>query len=246
MKRDGLTISINSNDVFDMSGNLSDKIIFKRIDGKYHLINNEPYTIDKKSRGLGILDIYLNRLKIVLPSEFKSLDEEKYLNNAAEAFSKPVCEVRDPRVRVSYPILTDSQISDTDLRECNLVILDSKGNNKLLVRMKDKLPIRFDQNGYEYNQHWVEGDYCLEFISTNPLNEAKQVMIVSANTHSLLSRNMFLKKISLPIYLNGLHPVLNNEVIIYDGFEYKVAFKMGDELKKPYTLTCLPLPPGYL
>ncbi len=230
MNRDALSVIINQDQVFDSIETKSDRLVFGKKEGMYYLLNTMT-TLEHPSNslGTGLLDIYMDRLKIVAPSVVSAKDMT-VINKVTMAFARPESLSSNPQINVGYQVVSDDTITAEDIRDCNLVIVDLKGNNKLLSKMRSNLPFILGEKGYEYNGIYQEGDYCLEFIISNPLNERRKVLIASSNNSLLFSKNMFTRKIIIPSYANGIHPFLNSEAIIYDGKEHKVVYILGDDI----------------
>lgn len=233
MKRDKLLININRDNTFVLDNLAKDKLYFKKKEGVYHLVGSLlELDFPKNSKGMGILDIYMDRLKVVIPSEYTNEDEERIIKKIAQNFSKPQCRGWDPTLHVNYSIVNDDKLTKEDLQGCNLIVVDVNGNNKLIEKIKNELPFKFDERGYLYQDNYKKGDYTLVFIVPNPMNESKKILVVCSNKYRLLKKNIFTRKVIIPTYSNGLHPFLNSEAIVYDGKKYLIVDVIGNDMTK--------------
>lgn len=232
MKRDRLIININQDNIFTLYDLENNKLCFRKKEGKYHVLDSmQQLEFHKSSLGMGILDIYMDRLKVVIPSQYGSEDEIIVIKETAEGFSRPKCMGWISVQQVNYPVVNDNALTKKDLDECNLITIGSNdSNNKVIEKIIGNLPFRFDERGYEYRGNCKEGKYCLMFIMPNPLCKDKKILIIYTNDYTLLRRNMFTRRIITPTYLTGLHPFLNSEAIIYDDENYLVVNTLGDNI----------------
>lgn len=226
-------VRINDNNVFSFTNTIGvNQLYFKKSGNSYVQLKNvneiEP---QRNCMGMGILDIYMDSLKIIIPTENNS-EESTIINNIAHNFAKPVTYGWDPVVYVNYPIINEDILTRDDLEKSNLIILGCKNNSQTVEIIKDKLPIKFDDYGYNYKDIYTKGDYCLILICSNPFNDNKKVLLIYANNHTLLKKGLFTRKLILPSYSNGLHLFLNNEAIIYNGIEYFVIDVLGNDIIK--------------
>ncbi|MCY9555033.1 hypothetical protein M5W98_25640, partial [Paenibacillus apiarius] len=120
-------------------------------------------------------------------------------------------------------------------------VSDSDRSNLMLISAEDTRisiynnasPFELCKEGFYYNNHFVEGQYCILFITySNQLNKNKKIMVIHTNQYGLLEKNLFLRKIIMPSYSNGLHPYLNNEALIFCNNKYFVIDCIGNEIKK--------------
>ena len=77
----------------------------------------------------------------------------------------------------------DTQITDADIAENNLVLWGDPGSNKILARIADRLPVRWTSSGIEVGrQKYPAGSSALILIYPNPLNPNKYVVLNSGFT----------------------------------------------------------------
>lgn len=229
--RSNMVIDINENQTLNFKDVKEDELCFKKA-------GNEYLTVDKtdvgtgisRSFGMGILDIYMDSLKIVIPSIFNSEKEEDIIRSIAKAFSNPITTGINPDIYINYPVITNKQINNNDIDNGNLLLI-GQVYDELLSKTKDTLLLEFDDNGFKYKGAYKKGDYCIIMICPNPMNKNKKVLYIFANNYKLL-KNVFTRKIIIPTYFNGIHPHLNNEVILFDGLEYYLIYSMGDDVQR--------------
>ncbi len=80
-------------------------------------------------------------------------------------------------------VKNDSEISDSDIADNNLVLWGDPGSNKLLARIADKLPIRWERDGIGVRSQRYEADHHVPvLIYPNPLNAERYVVLNSGFT----------------------------------------------------------------
>jgi pimeloyl-ACP methyl ester carboxylesterase len=78
----------------------------------------------------------------------------------------------------------DTAITDEDIANSNLVLWGDPSSNKLLARIVDKLPIRWDAQGVRVgNQTYAAGTSVPVLIYPNPLNPNRYVILNSGFTY---------------------------------------------------------------
>lgn len=83
----------------------------------------------------------------------------------------------EPRVK------DDSAITDTDIKNSNLVLWGDPSSNKLLARIADKLPIKWNGKTIQVgDKSFDAGKHAPAFIFPNPLNPSRYVVINSGFT----------------------------------------------------------------
>ena len=68
-------------------------------------------------------------------------------------------------------------------------------------------------------------------VIPNPYDNRLSILIVSCNSEDSLRKNVFLRKVILPFYLNGLHPYLNNEILIFFQDKFYAAYEKDSPLE---------------
>jgi hypothetical protein len=78
----------------------------------------------------------------------------------------------------------DSQISDSDIANSNLILFGDPGSNKLLARIIDKLPIQWSNESLVIGtKKYASATNAPVMIYPNPLNPKKYVVINSGFTY---------------------------------------------------------------
>ncbi|MHB8997019.1 MAG: carboxylesterase family protein [Armatimonadota bacterium] len=76
------------------------------------------------------------------------------------------------------PVKLDSEISEQDIKDCNLVLFGTPETNSVLSKVAGRLPIRIADHRYEMAGNVYEGaDLGLVMCYPNPLNPARYVLI---------------------------------------------------------------------
>ena len=177
-------------------------------------------------KGTGLLDVYLDSLRIILPEA-----ADDFFHNIAAHFAHPYTNGFDPKVYVDYPIYTESTVPN-HIFGYNLILLDDNYSNPYAARLKEKLTVRYDEAGYEYQGVRYDGDYVIMQSLPNPYDCRRSVLLVSANSRKLSRRHILLRKVIIPYYTNGLHELWNNEALIFDGKNYSCIYEQNAPIKK--------------
>ncbi|WP_019421586.1 alpha/beta hydrolase [Paenibacillus sp. OSY-SE] len=217
-------------DVFKIN-NFNAKLCIYHEDGHYKIRESKSsyQNTIKKNKGMGLLDIYMDSLKIVVPSHYENEEIRIAINKTASKLAKINTLSVKPSIQVNYPIVTEKEVSDSDTS--NLILISAEDTRISIYN--NALPFELYKEGFYYNNHFVEGQYCILFITySNQLNKNKKIMVIHTNQYGLLEKNLFLRKIIMPSYSNGLHPYLNNEALIFCNNKYYVIDCIGNEIKK--------------
>lgn len=59
-------------------------------------------------------------------------------------------------------------------------------------------------------------------IVQNPWNSKYHILYINTNDSKLLSKNLFTRRMILPVYVNGRHPYLNQDILIFNEKGYSV------------------------
>lgn len=184
----------------------------------------------KSCKGMGLLDIYMDSMKIVIPERYESIDEEYIVKDLANKYSHPNTSGYNPIIHVNYPILKDSEVSKELIENNNIILIGTEKNNKLIYQTREDMPTQLLKNGYSYDGNSVYSDYCLLQIFQNPFNVNKKILVISYNNFALLKKSLFLRKVILPSYSNGIHDFLNNDALIFDGKKYFKVYTWGNRI----------------
>lgn len=176
-------------------------------------------------KGTGLLDIYMDSMRVIVPDGCPEA-----VIKAAKNFSVPYSNGAFPEIFVNYPVYEESAVPDRIFSH-NLILLETaKHPNKYIRRFADKMPVQCDETGYTYNSVRCEGNYVAMQVIANPYDPRRSFLVISANDEALLRKHILLRKVIIPTYINGLHPLWNNEVLIFDGRQYLAAYEIGVEL----------------
>lgn len=183
------------------------------------------------SKGMGLLDVYMDSMKIVIPNQYDCISDWETIKNVAERFSKPLTQGWDSVVYVNYPILDHSEINQEKLTNNNLILIGINEKSKLINQIRNSLPIKLYNQGYEYNDIKVNTKYCIFQLCKSPFSPFKKVLTILANDVSMLKKCMFTRNVILSSYANGLHNFLNNEALIFDEQGYSKVYSWGDRIE---------------
>ncbi|EFM12355.1 hypothetical protein PaecuDRAFT_1035 [Paenibacillus curdlanolyticus YK9] len=160
------------------------------------------------SIGFGVLDIYMDRIKVVLPDRYDSLQEESIIQRVANLYARPKNNSWDPNIYVHYPIIAASELTAADIMQCNLIIIAGKmDNHGYLSMLHSQLSIDLTK----------QADSCVQYIQPNPMNPQKKLLIMASCNYENFNKHMYTRKLTIPSYASGIHPHLNKEVIQFNG-----------------------------
>lgn len=178
------------------------------------------------TKGTGLLDIYLDRFRIITPDI-----QSETVMNVASNFSKPHSNGFDSTVYVNYPIHKASNISN-QIWNNNLLIIDVNGNNEFLQKFELNPLLKSDDTGFEYMNHRIEAEYVAMQVLPNPYNRLLSILVIKTNSEKLLARHILLRKVILPTYCCGINDYWNNNILVYTGGNYYAAYEKGGALKQ--------------
>ncbi|MCP4679567.1 MAG: prolyl oligopeptidase family serine peptidase [Deltaproteobacteria bacterium] len=118
--------------------------------------------------------------------------------------------MKNPRrgVTMSWPVKADTEVSEEDLEKHSIVIVGTSAGNKLLARIRDKLPIRIEDGAVSLGKKQFAGQgVAASFIYPNPLNPERYVVV-----HTGVSLQALFHVGHLP----GLLP----DYIVYDASDW--------------------------
>lgn len=168
--------------------------------------------------GMGVLDIYMERLHIVLPSGYATPEEERAMKRTANALANPRTATWNPYIGVHYPVVSANEISEEELADSNVICIASGLiRHELLQRHQENLQFVCTEEGYTLGADFTAGEYCLSYIQPAPWSASRQMLVVATNSPRMLGKNLFMRNLIMPGYFNGLHPYLNKEIIVYDS-----------------------------
>lgn len=174
-------------------------------------------------KGLGILDVYLDPVRIVAGCPHDALQK------AAHAFSQPSSNGFDANIDVCYPIIP---AMDFALVDSNLIIVDACGQYAQFEELSKGLPIQMEADGFTYNGHKQTGGYCVMQIVPNPCHPSSSIVYAGTNQPGLYGKNLFTRKVILPSYSNGRHPFWNNEALVFFEGRYFGVYEWGQPMEE--------------
>lgn len=79
-------------------------------------------------------------------------------------------------------IMDDRKITEDEIKNSNLILLGNFSSNKLINKLKDKLPLKITENNIQISKKVIKGNkLCFYLIYPNPLNQSKYVAIIGYN-----------------------------------------------------------------
>jgi pimeloyl-ACP methyl ester carboxylesterase len=154
----------------------------KKEDGKWKNVDSTDDGQIRKQHGLQgpIDDAFMESFMMVKPTG-KPLNEkggawaETEMNHAVDAWRK--------QFRGEAPIKADDAVTDADIADHNLVLWGDPSSNKVLARIADKLPIRWDGANVTVGKDtYSAADHVPVLIYPNPLNPKRYVVLNSCFT----------------------------------------------------------------
>ncbi len=86
----------------------------------------------------------------------------------------------------------DSDVTDQDLAECNLILYGGSEMNQLTARMADRLPVKFENGRFSVGSAvYDRPTHCVTFLHPNPLNPKKYALVYACNDPAAFAANGF-------------------------------------------------------
>jgi hypothetical protein len=80
-------------------------------------------------------------------------------------------------------VVADSELPEAEIADKNLILFGDPGSNSLLAKIKDRLPVRWDEESFAIGgQTWDPSTHGVALIFPNPLNPRRYVVINSGPT----------------------------------------------------------------
>ncbi len=177
-------------------------------------------------KGTGILDVYQDSLRILLPDE-----SPEALRRAAEAFARPHTNGGGGDIAVDYPIYRAGE-APAGIFSHNLIILDSGGGNPYAQRIRNRLWMECGEGGVVCQEQTLTGEYIAMQVVPHPYDDRRSVLYVATNSEGLLGRNLFTRRVVHPYYLNGLHPYWNNVALLHIRGAFYRIYEAGGPLEQ--------------
>jgi pimeloyl-ACP methyl ester carboxylesterase len=155
---------------------------FRKVDGKWKAVDSADDGSLAKRHGLQgpIDDAFLDSFLMVRPTGKPLNDKvgtwaDKEMAHAVDHWRK--------QFRGEAPVKSDDAVTEADIKEHNLVLWGDPQSNKVLARIADKLPIRWDSQGVVLGSHTYDaGHHVPLLIYPNPLNPKRYVVLNSGFT----------------------------------------------------------------
>ncbi|MGW9528675.1 PHB depolymerase family esterase [Paenibacillus terrae] len=190
----------------------------KEIDGEMAMYRLKSSGRNPSGHGMGVLDVYMGRLHIVLPSSYTTSEEEQAVKRTAKALAGPRTATWNPYIGVHYPVVASHEISEEELADSNVICITAGlSKHELLQRHQAHLQITCTEKGYILDGNFTASEYCLSYIQPAPWSTSQQMLVVATNSPRMLGKNLFTRRLIMPGYFNGLHPYLNKDIIVYDS-----------------------------
>lgn len=154
---------------------------FQKSGGNWVAASVEDQTLRKRHGLQGpIDDAFLDRFLMVRPSG-KPLNEK--VGKWAETEQAHAIEHWRRQFRGDARVKTDSEVTDEDLANNNLVLWGDPQSNALLAKIAGQLPIRWDAKGLQLGEKAFPSDHhVLLAIYPNPLSPRRYVVLNSGFT----------------------------------------------------------------
>ncbi len=227
LPRDYFNIKINNSQEFTFLCYKNETINFVYKNNSFEVIDTYKPITDLH-KGNGLLDVYLDPLVIAVPD---NIDKDGQIFKSAVKFSHPLTNGYDPKVYVSYPIKTFTEIFETDYLYNKSFICFDDFNNAFLDAVRKNAAVQCDKDGYEYMNEKYTGKYCIMQIVRSPWNNKRNIVVISTNDSAFLSKNFFTRNVIIPTYATDYHPYWNNDVLIFNGKEYNSIWEIGMKVK---------------
>jgi len=92
-------------------------------------------------------------------------------------------------VKVRWPVLADTEVSEEILKKNSLVLFGSTASNRILEQIKEKMPIKETGSGYSAGSFSLEQkDASYRLVAPSPLAPGRYVLIFGAMTAEGLLR----------------------------------------------------------
>jgi hypothetical protein len=160
---------------------------FRKADGKWKLVSPADDGTLAKRHGLQgpIDDAFMEPFLMVRPTG-KPLSEN--VGAWADAEMKHAIDHWRKQFRGEAPVKDDADVSDADIASHNLVLWGDPSSNKVLAKIADKLPIRWNAEKVALGPAASDADaysavsHVLVMIYPNPLNPKRYVVLNSGFT----------------------------------------------------------------
>lgn len=87
--------------------------------------------------------------------------------------------------RGELPLKSDTEVTEADLRDRNLIVFGDPGSNRLLRKALDELPLRWDRQMLRFRgERYAAAEHAPAFITRNPLSPGRKRYLVVNSGHT--------------------------------------------------------------
>lgn len=180
-----LTLALPKGTHVEIDGaQFNDALSFVKRGGKW--TSRKPEASLAKRHGLSgpIDDAFMDTFVFVLPTG-------DAMNNATAKWAKDEAAYAIEQWRWQHRgaprVKKDSEITDSDIANMNLVLFGDPKNNKLLAKIADKLPVKWGEKEIKVGGKTYPSDRNIPvLIYPNPLNPSRYVVINSGFTYAVV------------------------------------------------------------
>jgi pimeloyl-ACP methyl ester carboxylesterase len=165
----------------DPAGDGSLRVHFRQADGKWKMATPEAGTLAKRHGLQGpIDDAFWDRFVMVRPTGAALNDK---VGKWAKAETAHALDHWRRQFRGEALVKDDTDITDADIASSNLVLWGDPSSNKVLAKIADKLPMRWDAAGVAVGAKKFDAAHHVPvLVYPNPLNPKKYVVLNSGFT----------------------------------------------------------------
>lgn len=181
--------------------------------------------------GIGLLDVYLGPMEVVIPESYSDEDAKVIINRIAKQFSHPSTNGVETKLYIKYPIIKSPVTKPKN--GCNRIFIgttvcQNSGLNDILKRSQVKLL----DTGFEYQGEMYSCNYSIMIAIPREDASKGTDLIIYSNNIKQMKGNIFLRSLVLPSFINGIHPFLNAQVLIYSDRGFERIYSFGSPLQK--------------
>ncbi|HEV3259414.1 MAG TPA: prolyl oligopeptidase family serine peptidase [Gemmataceae bacterium] len=156
---------------------------FRKTDRRWTAVKSDDDGVLRKRHGLQgpIDDAFMGSFLMVRPTG-KPLNEK--VGSWARGEMAHAIDAWRRQFRGEARVKNDSDVTDADIAAHNLVLWGDPGSNKVLAKIADKLPIRWDAHGVRVGEKsYPAAHHVPVLIYPNPLNPRRYVVLNSGFTY---------------------------------------------------------------
>ena len=171
---------------------------------------------------IGILYVYMDEMEIIYSQN------ENDIIALVRKFQNPVLFMQnDPRISVSYPERFTLTLRNTLNQKKNLVIIQYGDQAELMEELKSYFILDFDVRGCSFDGEYHEGEYSILKLYPHPFNAENRILLIYANKINQFKKNIYLRRVSIPSYTYGLHPLNEDSIICFNNKYYSDSKPLG-------------------